>query len=87
MDLVDEPNLTQIQDMDEVELEEDQAEIELNDEEAPFLIDQTTKTGHSLNPVKISKNPDGSLSRAAMAQGKKAKERKDIRDMDKSKTD
>jgi len=25
--------------MDEVELEEDQAEIELNDEEAPFLID------------------------------------------------
>ncbi len=39
MDLVDEPNLTQIQDMDEVELEEDQAEIELNDEEAPFLID------------------------------------------------
>jgi len=53
--------------MDEVELEEDQAEIELNDEEAPFLIDQTTKTGHSLNPVKISKNPDGSLARAAMA--------------------
>ena len=25
--------------LDEVELEEDQAEIELNDEEAPFLID------------------------------------------------
>ena len=39
MDLVDEPGLAQIQDMDEVELEEDQAEIELNDEEAPFLID------------------------------------------------
>ena len=73
--------------MDEVELEEDQAEIELNDEEAPFLIDQTTKTGHSLNPVKISKNPDGSLSRAAMSQAKKAKERKDIRDMDKTKTE
>lgn len=39
MDLVDEPDLNKIQDMDEVELEEDQAEIELNDEEAPFLID------------------------------------------------
>ena len=38
-DLVDDPSLNQIQDMDEVELEEDQAEIELNDEEAPFLID------------------------------------------------
>lgn len=73
--------------MDEVELEEDQAELELNDEEAPFLIDQTTKTGHSLNPVKISKNPDGSLARAAVAQVKKAKERKDIRDIEKSKSE
>ena len=73
--------------MDEIELEEDQAELELNDEEAPFLVDQTSKTGHSLNPVKISKNPDGSLARAAIAQVKKAKERKDIRDLDKTKSE
>jgi hypothetical protein len=37
MDLVDEPNLNEVQDMDELELEEEYAEVELNDEEAPFL--------------------------------------------------
>ena len=37
MKLVDEPSMAQVQDMDECELEEEQAEIELNDEEAPFL--------------------------------------------------
>ena len=80
MKLVDEPSMAQVQDMDECELEEEQAEIELNDDEAPFLAGQTTKTGLSLQPVKITKNPDGSLIRAAMAQAQKAKDRKDIRD-------
>ena len=80
MKLVDEPSMAQVQDMDECELEEEQAEIELNDEEAPFLANQTTKTGLSMHSVKITKNPDGSLLRAAMAQGQKAKDRKDIRD-------
>lgn len=80
MKLVDEPSMAQVQDMDECELEEEQAEIELNDEEAPFLANQTTKTGLSLHSVKITKNPDGSLLRAAMAQSQKAKDRKDIRD-------
>ena len=37
MSVVDEPNLNNMQDMDELELEEEQAEVELNDEEAPFL--------------------------------------------------
>ena len=37
MKLVDEPSISHIQDLDECELEEEQAEIELNDEEAPFL--------------------------------------------------
>ena len=35
--IVDEPGMGPIVDMDECELEEEQAEIELNDEEAPFL--------------------------------------------------
>ena len=48
MKLVDEPGMTQVQDMDECELEEEQAEIELNDDEAPFLAGQTTKTGLNL---------------------------------------
>ena len=58
----------------------EQAEIELNDEEAPFLAGQTTKTSLNLQPIKITKNPDGSLMRAAMNQAQRAKERKDIRD-------
>ena len=80
MQMVDEPGMRQIQDMDECELEEEQAEIELNDEEAPFLAGQTTKTSLNLQPIKITKNPDGSLMRAAMNQAQRAKERKDIRD-------
>ena len=80
MQMVDEPGMGQIQDMDECELEEEQAEIELNDEEAPFLAGQTTKTSLNLQPIKITKNPDGSLMRAAMNQAQRAKERKDIRD-------
>ncbi len=48
-------------DLDEIEMEEENAEIELNDEEAPFLVGQTHKTVSTLQPVKISKNPDGSL--------------------------
>ena len=53
-------------DLDEIEMEEENAEIELNDEEAPFLVGQTHKTVSTLQQVKISKNPDGSLQRAAM---------------------
>jgi len=48
------------------EAEED-VEIELNEDEAPFLKGQSS---HTLNfsPIRIVKNPDGSLQRAAMTQ-------------------
>lgn len=64
MNMVDEPNIEV--DLDEVDMVEEQAEIELNDKEAPFLMGQTTRSHVSLQPVAISKNPDGSLQRAAM---------------------
>jgi hypothetical protein len=35
-------------DLDEIEMEEENAEIELNDEEAPFLAGQTHKTVSTL---------------------------------------
>jgi len=54
---------------DDNELDEEEAEIELNDEEPPFLSGQTTKAGLCLSPIKISMNPDGSLYRAAMKSG------------------
>lgn len=67
MGLVDEPGIQKVQDLDEIELEEEIVEIELNDEEPAFLLNQTSKVGLSLQPVKIAANPDGSLARAAMA--------------------
>lgn len=40
---------------------ETEMDIELNDKEAPFLRGQTGKAGIQLSPVKIIKNPEGSL--------------------------
>jgi len=48
---------------------EEEAEIELNEDEPPFLVGQTTKAGLCLSPIKISQNPDGSLQRAALKSG------------------
>ena len=36
------------------ELDEEQADIELNEEAPPFLKGQTTKAGLCLSPIKIS---------------------------------
>jgi ATP-dependent RNA helicase DHX8/PRP22 len=41
-------------------------EIELNEKEAPFLQGQTSKGGVHLSPVRVIKNPDGSLQREAL---------------------
>nr|XP_009860657.1 ATP-dependent RNA helicase DHX8 [Ciona intestinalis] len=53
-------------------------EIELVEEEPPFLNGHTNQS-IDLSPVRIVKNPDGSLSKAAMMQGALAKERKEIK--------
>ena len=47
---------------------EEEFEIDLNDVEPEFLKGQTTKTGVEMSPIKIVKNPDGSMQRAAMTQ-------------------
>lgn len=47
---------------------EEEFEIDLNDNEPDFLKGQTTKTGVEMSPIKIVKNPDGSMQRAAMTQ-------------------
>ncbi len=59
-----------------VDSDEEDVEIELVEEEAPFL------KGHGrmindLSPVRIVKNPDGSLAQAAMMQGALSKERRE----------
>lgn len=58
---------------------EDEFELELQDEEAPFL------AGHArgvreMSPVKLVANPDGTLQRAAMTQSALAKERREIKE-------
>ncbi|ERN12543.1 probable pre-mRNA-splicing factor ATP-dependent RNA helicase DEAH5 [Amborella trichopoda] len=58
---------------------EEELEIELNEDEPPFLQGQT-RYSVDVSPVKIVKNPDGSLQRAAMTQSALAKERRELRE-------
>ncbi|KAJ9138456.1 Helicase associated domain-containing protein [Pleurostoma richardsiae] len=61
----------------QMELEED-VDIEIREEEPPFLAGQT-KQSLELSPIRIVKAPDGSLNRAAMAGTTLTKERKEMR--------
>jgi ATP-dependent RNA helicase DHX8/PRP22 len=58
--------------------EEEEVEIEVREEEPPFLVGQT-KQSLELSPIRIVKAPDGSLNRAAMAGDTLAKERRDLK--------
>nr|XP_046233744.1 ATP-dependent RNA helicase DHX8-like [Scatophagus argus] len=58
--------------------EDEELEIDLVEEEPPFLRGQT-KWGMNMSPVKIVKNPDGSLSQAAMMQSALSKERRELK--------
>ncbi|KAI4526136.1 P-loop containing nucleoside triphosphate hydrolase protein [Schizophyllum commune Loenen D] len=57
---------------------EEELDIEIKEEEPPFLAGQTKRT-LDLSPVKIVKAPDGSLNRAALAGASLAKERRELR--------
>ncbi|GAD98167.1 RNA helicase-like splicing factor (HRH1), putative [Paecilomyces variotii No. 5] len=58
--------------------EEEDIDIEVREEEPPFLAGQT-KQSLELSPIRVVKAPDGSLNRAAMAGTNLAKERRDIK--------
>jgi len=62
-----------------VEETEEETDVELAEVEPAFLRGQTPKSGRDLEPVKIVRNPDGSMQRAAMQQGTLAKERRELR--------
>lgn len=62
-----------------VEQTEEETDVELADIEPAFLTGQTRRSGRDLEPVKIVKNPDGSMQRAAMQQSSLAKERRELR--------
>ncbi|GFG39654.1 hypothetical protein Cfor_02961 [Coptotermes formosanus] len=58
--------------------EEEDIEIELVEDEPPFLQGHGRML-HDLSPVRIVKNPDGSLAQAAMMQSALAKERRELK--------
>ncbi|KAL3471001.1 P-loop containing nucleoside triphosphate hydrolase protein [Aspergillus californicus] len=58
--------------------EEEDVDIEVRDEEPPFLAGQT-KMSLELSPIRVVKAPDGSMNRSAMAGTGLAKERRDLR--------
>jgi ATP-dependent RNA helicase DHX8/PRP22 len=61
----------------DLELEED-VDIEVREEEPPFLAGQT-KQSLELSPIRVVKAPDGSMNRAAMSGTALAKERKELK--------
>ncbi|KFA64908.1 hypothetical protein S40285_02877 [Stachybotrys chlorohalonatus IBT 40285] len=61
----------------DMELEED-VDIEVREEEPPFLAGQT-KQSLELSPIRVVKAPDGSMNRAAMSGTSLAKERRELK--------
>lgn len=61
----------------EMELEQE-VDIEVRDDEPPFLAGQT-KQSLELSPIRVVKAPDGSMNRAAMCGTAIAKERKELK--------
>lgn len=59
---------------------EEEYEIDINEDEPLFLRGQSSKTGVEVSPIKIVKNPDGSLQRAAMTQSALMKERRELKE-------
>ncbi|EXJ63471.1 adenosinetriphosphatase [Cladophialophora psammophila CBS 110553] len=58
--------------------EEEDIDIEVREEEPPFLAGQT-KLSLELSPIRVVKAPEGSLNRAAQAGTNLAKERKELK--------
>jgi ATP-dependent RNA helicase DHX8/PRP22 len=58
--------------------QEEDVDIEVRDEEPPFLAGQTRQS-LELSPIRVVRAPDGSLNRAAMAGTNLAKERRELR--------
>ncbi|KAJ3037230.1 DEAH-box ATP-dependent RNA helicase prp22 [Rhizophlyctis rosea] len=77
-DVKDHPTIDDDRGLLNYEDQEEELDIEIKDEEPMFLKGQT-KQSVQLSPVKIVKNPDGSMNRAALAGAALAKERREIR--------
>ena len=74
---IDEVYNENVNEKGEIEEEQD-IDIEVREEEPPFLQGQT-KQSLDLSPIRVVKAPDGSLNRAAMSGDTLARERRDLR--------
>eukprot|EP00884_Botryococcus_braunii_P019060 jgi/Botrbrau1/5838/Bobra.0366s0019.1 len=59
---------------------EEEFEVDINEVEPEFLKGNSSRSGREMSPIKIVKNPDGSLQRAAMTQSALAKERRELKE-------
>ncbi len=84
LDIRDHPNFDEEQGLLNIEEEDEELDVELNEVEPLFLRGQTRLSTTQLSPIKVVKNPDGSLSRAAMTQSALAKERRELREEQKN---
>jgi ATP-dependent RNA helicase DHX8/PRP22 len=78
LDAKDYPDFDEEQGILNYEDKEEELDIEVKEIEPNFLSGQTKQSVH-LSPIKIIKNPDGSLNRAALQGQQLAKERREIR--------
>ena len=53
--------------------------MDINEAEPLFLKGHTARSGQEMSPVRVVKNPDGSMQRAALTQTALAKERREIK--------
>ena len=63
--------------------DDEEVDIELNDVEPAFLRGQTASAA-DLSPIKVVKNPEGSMQRAALTQSALSKERRELREQQKA---
>jgi hypothetical protein len=58
--------LTVVMHRDASQDDQEEFEIDLNDDEPEFLKGHSSRSGIEMSPIKIVKNPEGSMQRAAM---------------------
>lgn len=78
VDAADYPELNEDTDFSGNVETEEEIDVEVREEEPPFLKGQTTQT-LDLSPVKVVKIPDGTMNRSALAGASLAKERRELR--------
>ena len=72
----------ELQELNEVHANEEieDLEVEINENEPFFLKGQTTRAGVHLSPIKVIKNPDGTLQKEAANALQFARERRDMKE-------